>query len=57
MAKAGYEYLLAYKITVPIYDYTVEFCNRCSPYHPNLPDGRQVTEGAKQNSVEIWRNS
>jgi hypothetical protein len=22
--KAGYEYLLAYKITVPIYDYTVE---------------------------------
>ncbi len=38
MAKASYEYLLAYKITVPIYDYTVEFCNRCSPYHPNLPD-------------------
>lgn len=26
--KAGYEYLLAYKITVPIYDYTVEFCER-----------------------------
>ena len=26
--KAGYEYLLAYKITVPIYDYTVEFCRR-----------------------------
>ena len=26
--RAGYEYLLAYKITVPIYDYTVEFCNR-----------------------------
>lgn len=38
MAKAGYEYLLAYKITVPIYDYTVEFCSRCSPYHPNHPD-------------------
>lgn len=38
MAKASYEYLLAYKITVPIYDYTVEFCNRCSPYQPNLPD-------------------
>lgn len=35
--KAGYEYLLAYKITVPIYDYTVEFCNRCSPYRPNHP--------------------
>jgi four helix bundle suffix protein len=26
--KAGYEYLLAYKITVPIYDYTVAFCNK-----------------------------
>lgn len=25
---AGYEYLLAYKITVPIYDLTAEFCNR-----------------------------
>lgn len=30
--KPGYEYLLAYKLTVPIYDYTVEFCTRCSPY-------------------------
>lgn len=38
MAKASYEYLLAYKITVSIYDYTVEFCNRCSPYHPNQSD-------------------
>lgn len=28
MAKAGYEYLLAYKITVPIYDLTVQFCDR-----------------------------
>jgi len=36
--KAGYEYLLAYKITVPIYDYTVEFCKRCShPSHPSFP--------------------
>lgn len=25
--KAGYEYLLAYKITVPIYDLTVKFCD------------------------------
>lgn len=42
--RAGYEYLLAYKITIPIYDYTVEFCDRCSPFHrnhlnlPDLPD-------------------
>lgn len=35
--KAGYEYLLAYKLTVPIYDYTVEFCSRCSPYHRLSP--------------------
>lgn len=27
--KAGYEYLLAWKITMPIYDYTVVFCRRC----------------------------
>lgn len=25
--KAGYEYLIAYKITVPIYDLTTQFCN------------------------------
>lgn len=37
MAKASYEYLLAYKITVPIYDYTVEFCDFCSPYRTNPP--------------------
>lgn len=27
-AKAGYEYLLAYKLSVVIYDYTVVFCKR-----------------------------
>lgn len=37
MAKASYEYLLAYKITVPIYDYTVEFCDFCSPYRTDPP--------------------
>ncbi len=39
--KASYEYLLAYKISVAIYDYTVVFCKRCEspnyPYSPNLP--------------------
>lgn len=35
--KAGYEYLLAYKITVPIYDYTVVFCKYCSPYIKKFP--------------------
>lgn len=36
--KAGYEYLLAYKITVPIYDYTVVFCNRAHPNRPSSPN-------------------
>lgn len=27
-SKVGYEYLLAYKLTVPIYDLTAEFCKR-----------------------------
>jgi four helix bundle suffix protein len=35
---AGYKYLLAYKITIPIYDYTVSFCMRCqSPSYPDFP--------------------
>lgn len=38
-SRPGYEYLLAYKLTVPIYDYTVEFCRRCqSPNFPNYPN-------------------
>lgn len=37
--KAGFEYLLAYKLTVPIYDYTVIFCQRCqSLMYPDFPD-------------------
>ena len=37
--KAGYEYLIAYKVTVPIYDYVVEFCKRCrSPLFPRFPE-------------------
>jgi len=36
--QAGYQYLLAWKITIPIYDYTVEFCNRSSPYYPHPPN-------------------
>ncbi len=26
--KAGYEYLLAYKLSVPVYDLTVKFCDK-----------------------------
>lgn len=58
--KAGYEYLLAYKLTVPIYDYTVEFCKRWVDYKSRTKDqmeqaarsGMQnIPEGSKQQSL------
>lgn len=58
--KAGYEYLLAYKLTVPIYDYTVEFCKRWIDYKSRTKDqmeqaarsGMQnIPEGSKQQSL------
>lgn len=59
--KAGYEYLLGYKITIPIYDYTVIFCNRWIPKNSRTHDqmvqaGRSGTqnipEGFKQQSLK-----
>ena len=53
--KAGYEYLLAYKITVSIYDYTVEFCKR---YFHKLSSRRtqdqmvQAARSGMQNLLE-----
>lgn len=58
---AGYKYLLAYKITVPIYDYTVVFCNRYIDPHSRTRDqmiqsarsGMQnIAEGNKQQSLQ-----
>lgn len=58
--KAGYEYLLAYKVTVPIYDYTIEFCKRWVDYKSRTKDqmeqaGRSgmqnISEGNKQQSL------
>lgn len=58
--KAGYEYLLAYKLTVPIYDYTMEFCKRWVSYKSRTKDqmeqaGRSgmqnIPEGNKQQSL------
>lgn len=58
--KAGYEYLLAYKLTVPIYDYTVEFCKRWISFKSRTKDqmeqaarsGMQnIAEGNKQQSL------
>lgn len=60
---AGYEYLLAYKITVPIYDYTVEFCKRWIDYHSRTKDqmeqaarsGMQnILEGNKEESLKMY---
>lgn len=59
--KAGYEYLLAYKITIPIYDYTVVFCSRWIPRTSRTHDqmvqaGRSgtqnIAEGFKQESLK-----
>ncbi len=44
--KAGYEYLLAYKISVPIYDYTVTFCKR----HRNLLSSNRTFDQMVQAS-------
>lgn len=60
MSHAGYEYLLAYKITVPIYDYTVVFCNRaagkCLPRFPALSSIRtydQMVQSARSGMTNI----
>ncbi len=59
--KAGYEYLLAYKITVPIYDYTVEFVNKyiskfsrtCDQMQQAARSGMQnISEGYKQEGLK-----
>jgi len=61
--KAGYEYLLAYKITVPIYDYTVEFCrrwiNKFSRTYDQMEQAarsgtQNVAEGSKQQSLKEY---
>lgn len=63
MAKAGYEYLLAYKTTVPIYDLTVQFCEKFVPKFSRTSDqmtqaarsGMQnVAEGNKQQSLKTY---
>ena len=59
--RAGYEYLLAYKITVPIYDYTVEFVSKyvdkfsrtCDQMVQAARSGMQnISEGHKQEGLK-----
>jgi restriction system protein len=49
--RAGYEYLLAYKITIPIYDYTVEFCNRWINKRSRTYD--QMVQAARSGTQNI----
>src|SRR3989344_332441 len=49
--KAGYEYLLAYKITVPIYDLTVQFCNRYIGKNSRTHD--QMVQAARSGMQNI----
>lgn len=61
MKSAGYKYLIAYKITVPIYDYTVEFCQRWISDYSRTKDQmiqaarsgiQNIAEGNKQQSLK-----
>lgn len=49
--KAGYEYLLAYKVTVPIYDYTMEFVKRWVDPYSRTRD--QMEQGARSGTQNI----
>ena len=49
----GYKYLLAYKLTVPIYDYTVVFCDRwISKFSRTTDQMVQAARSGMQNIAE-----
>ena len=51
--KAGYEYLLAYKITIPIYDFTANFCERhIQKYSRTFDQMVQAARSGMQNISE-----
>lgn len=53
MPNAGYEYLLCYKLTVPIYDYTVVFCDRWIDKKSRTTDQMvQAARSGMQNILE-----
>lgn len=49
--KTGYEYLLAYKLTIPIYDLTMEFVKKYIPYKSRTVD--QMEQGARSGMQNI----
>jgi len=52
-AKAGYEYLLAYKISVPLYDYTVVFCKRHWKLLSSQRTQDQMVQAARSGMTNI----
>ncbi len=54
--KAGYEYLKAYKLTIPIYDYTAIFCSRwLSNYTRTYDQMVQAARSGSQNIAEGYK--
>lgn len=51
--KAGYEYLLAYKITIPIYDYTVVFCKTYRQMLSSTRTFDQMVQAARSGTTNI----
>jgi len=51
--KAGYEYLLAYKISVPIYDYTIVFCKRHRGMLSSTRTFDQMVQAARSGMTNI----
>ena len=52
-AKAGYEYLLAYKVSVPLYDYTVLFCKRYRALLSSQRTYDQMIQAARSGNSNI----
>lgn len=50
---AGYEYLLAYKITIPIYDYTVTFCKRYKNLLSSTRTYDQMVQASRSGTTNI----
>lgn len=51
--KAGYEYLLAYKISVPVYDYTVIFCKKYRNLLSSTRTFDQMVQAARSGNSNI----
>ena len=56
MGKAGYEFLLAYKITNPVYDYAVAFADKyISRYSRSHDQWIQAARSGTQNNPQQYK--